>query len=652
MATTPSASTSVETTAAAAVAGLDTVCVIAPVPVQADITPRQYGSPDAVAEVHGYSEGVEYCSFHTQETRKPYIFIGVPIDVLGTVGRKDVSGNSDTSVADVTAGADGSLTEHEGVVNVIKGGTVGTDQIVIEYSLDGGLHFKKVKLGDADEYAIPNSGLTLSFGTGDLTAGDTVLTWSGTGPVASTEDIALARTALASQLKSFRSIMVIGDVADGTDAAAITDEIEAYETENQRFVYARLSVPDRLPLAEMSHTLARMTGAPTLTFETTGDTIARATGSWIADGFQVGDTVTFSGTPSASNDFTAVITVLSATTMTTAHNLVDQVTALASCVGYPTLTFLEVGASGDTLTRNRGSWLADGFRAGDLITVDGTSSNDDVLGFEVQTATALVLTMAGSPADLDNETISTQSVTVSAGQTKAEWVAELEAEFAEIVSPRVDLSLGRARKASPYSGFNFRRPASWVASLREYQHDLHIATWWKKLGPTGWTLNDADGNLVEYDDRVDGGAASAAQFTSLRTWSNGPAGSFVALSLTRESEAELTSRTHNAAVVNLACATVQLNTELVIGQSLVLNDDGTATEDSLSAIELQVNSALANALLASRSEGPRASKAVWSASRTDVLNVPEAELTGVLDLNLRGTIHKVTTKVRIRTGGA
>jgi hypothetical protein len=84
----------------------------------------------------------------------------------------------------------------------------------------------------------------------------------------------------------------------------------------------------------------------------------------------------------------------------------------------------------------------------------------------------------------------------------------------------------------------------------------------------------------------------------------------------------------------------------------VLNDDGTATEDSLSAIELQVNSALANALLASRSEGPRASKAVWSASRTDVLNVPEAELTGVLDLNLRGTIHKATTKVRIRTGGA
>src|SRR6185369_1317986 len=45
-------------------------------------------------------------------------------------------------------------------------------------------------------------------------------------------------------------------------------------------------------------------------------------------------------------------------------------------VGSPTITFAEVGATGDTITRSRGSFLDDGFAADDRITVAGSVSNN------------------------------------------------------------------------------------------------------------------------------------------------------------------------------------------------------------------------------------------------------------------------------------
>jgi hypothetical protein len=53
-----------------------------------------------------------------------------------------------------------------------------------------------------------------------------------------------------------------------------------------------------------------------------------------------------------------------------------------------------------------------------------------------------------------------------------------------------------------------------------------------------------------------------------------------------------------------------------------------------------------------KSEGPRASGAAWKASTSDILNVPDAELTGVLDLRLGATLEKIRTRVRIQTAGS
>ncbi len=187
-----------------------------------------------------------------------------------------------------------------------------------------------------------------------------------------------------------------------------------------------------------------------------------------------------------------------------------------------------------------------------------------------------------SKADVAAETIGSYAVTVTAGQTKAVWMADLEDEYEPIDdAPRISLGVGRARVLSSYSGWFMRRPAQWLVSAREYQHDIHIAPWRKDDGGLNASLEDADGNPVEWDDRVDGKAASAARFTSLRTWSNGPAQTFVALSLTRASDSSKLVHTAKANVANLACALVQLNTEnAAIGVDLVLNEDGTATQES------------------------------------------------------------------------
>jgi hypothetical protein len=317
----------------------------------------------------------------------------------------------------------------------------------------------------------------------------------------------------------------------------------------------------------------------------------------------------------------------------------------AVVTGGPTLVF----SASDTIVRNRGSWLADGFRVADSVTVDGTASNDVTLA--AVTVTALTLTLANG---LASETILASSVTVTAGETKAEWMSRVDDEFADVdgtTSTRINLSAGRGAFPSNYSGWLRRIPAGWLASVRSYAHDLHVPTWRKDIGPLGASLFDANEELVEWDDRVDGGAGSAARFTTLHTWPNGPRGAFVAQDLTRAGDGQISSQHHNQAVINDACNTVQVATENVVGRTLILNTDGTATKGALAVIAAEVNAALELELLTSRGEGPRASSAVWTPNPADVYNVPEPLMTGTLVLLLNGTVHSVTTTVRIPVNG-
>lgn len=661
----PRATTTVQDQAGAAATGLDVVCIFTPCAVSADYVPRQLGSAAQVYAQHGYCEGVEYAALHAEKTRKPFLVCGLPIVTVGAISRENKSGNTGSSVSTITAGGTGILAEHEGtlVVDHAAGTTVtiGTDQIKLKYSLDGGRSYKSYRLGTAASFTLPYVNASVAFAAGTLKGGETIHTWFGSAPRSDSAGWALARAALAAQQKGFRSIMLMGDLQNSTEALAYNTQLEAYETANERFIYGRSSVLDRLPQAALSRVRVSMTGAPTLTFLEVGasaDTITRSAGSWISDGFAVGDVITITGavaSAGANNLASAVIASLTATVLTLGGAAGDDVVnegPISGCtvVGTPGLTFAEVGGTGDTITRSRGSWLTDGFRVGDKIVVSGTVSNNitAVVGLTAVTATVLTL----NTDDLAAEVVGSYGVTLTAGQTKAAWMAAIDAAFAAVDDNfRIDMSAGRGRIESPFSGWLARRPAAWAASLREYQHDLHRTTWRKGDGPSGFDLFDADGNLVEWDDRVDGEAASAARFTALRTWANGPLGAYIALSLTRASEGSLLVHTSNVAVVNLCCTTVQLNTEdAAIGVDLELNADGTATAESLATIKKQVDNALSQALLVNKlREGKRASSASWTPDATTLFNVPTPVLTGVTDLLLKGIVHSVRSSVVVKT---
>jgi hypothetical protein len=650
----PRARVQLDQQAVAGGSGLDILTVIACVAQNADAMPRVFSSIDALLEQHLYAPGVDYCAMHVEETKLPVIFCGVPIAVPGTVGRIDASGNTGTSVVSVAVGADGALEQLDGIVTVIRGGVVGTDQILLGLVLDGGFSDPKtIRLGTATSYVIEHYGLTLSAGAGSLVTGDTVLRFSTTAPLWDADGIADARAALAAQQKQSRNWNVIGDVPTLALGSSVLTQINAYATANDRCSLARIAARDRKVQAAMSRVHVRMTGTPTITFAEvggTGDTITRSAGSFITDGFAVNMTVSVSG--SGSNNFThGKITAVSATVLTldTQDLVAEGPVPDVVIIGSHALTFAEVGATGDTITRSGGSWLADGFAAGDLITVAGTVSNNfaDKL---VTAVTATVLTL--DTQDLTAEVIGSASVTITAGETDADWKADIEDEFEDLDGePRLDIGAGRAFKQSPITGWFLRRSAAWAASIREYQHDIHVATWRKDLGVlSGWFL-EKRGVKVEHDELTDGGLL-LGRFTCFRTYSNGPSGTFIAMSLTRADDGSLLSRTHNMHVANLACNIVQGQTELVIGIDIELNEDGTATEDSLTGIEGRVNSALSAALLQNaKGEGKRASDVRWVASRDDVLNVTGAELTGTVDLRLKGTIEKINTRVRVQTAG-
>jgi len=662
----PSATTRLQDESGGLATGSDLCVVLAPVATNDDHISRLFSSAQAIYDFHGYSPGLDFAAIYFQATGKPVMFGGLTIGTPGTVGRFNNSGNTGTSVVSVAAGGDGALDECDGVLKVTTGGTIGTNGIILSLSMDGGRTYVPVRLGTASSYTIPYVGQVLSFAAGTLVAGDTVLTWHSVAPIASGASVTDAKVALAAQTRQARRWLYESTISVAGDLTEIKAAIDAYETTDERYALCKASLRDRLPYAEMSRITVGMTGAPSLTFAevgATGDTITRSAGSWVTDGFVGGDRVTV--TLSASNNIVdALVTTVSDLVLTLdTTDLVDE-GPVAGCVvtGSPGIIFAEVGATGDTITRSRGSWLDDGFRTDDNITIAGTASNDGTTTAGIDTVTALVITL--DTDDLVAEAIRADLITIEAGETAAAAVAALDTAMVTITSDeRLDLGYGRGAMLSPVTGWKLRRPVSWADMILSYQRDFAETTWWKDLGsidsriPAGFDLTaplgfpyaaaGAASQAYEYDARVTAGAL-AARFTCARTWGNGPAGAFIAQSLTRADDGSLLGMSHNVDVANLAQTVVQATTEKFAGQTLVLNDDGTPTAASLKQFENKVNGQLRRYLLSNvGGYGPRASSAVWTAATDDDLSVADAVLNGSLALVLKGTIVHIATTVKV-----
>jgi hypothetical protein len=659
MSTLPSARVSIDDEAVAFGDGEDVIAVCCPVPGTVSPTCTLYSSTKDILDEKGYCQGAAYSALHHDETGLPVLFVAMPVATAGGITHVDRSGVTGTSVLSIAAGADGVLEAVDGSAVVTSGGTVGTDTIVIDLSLDGGFVTKSVRIGTATSYVIPYIGQTMALGAGTLSVGD-VITWKSYGPQWSASDLPAVRTALAAQAVQVRSCIMIGDADDDTKIEAVRSAMETYATTSERFTLARVALRDRHRTAEAVGFRGRTVGA-TLTFDEiggTGDTITRLAGSWITDGFTVGDTIVVTGAvaTAGANNITAVIATLTATVITlgTEDLVAEGPITSATITCYSTFTFAEVGATADTITRSSGSFITDGFKAGMTATVDGSASNDGS-AFDIETVTATVLTLGS--ADLAAEVISGEDLVLTASEAKSVWRADIIADVEDIsgdTARRIDSTGGYGAKLCPITGWRFRRSFAWAFSLREYQHDLHIPAWRvADDGLAGWTLEDASGVVVEHDERADGGLL-AANISCARTLNNEP-GVFCALSLTRANPGSLLSRTHNMYVANAACTAVQRATQREIGQILVLQrtgaNQGKATEASLVKLQKRVNQGVALALRDTRGEGDRASGADWVASRADILNIPGATVTGILTLDLNGTIETINTTVRVPAGG-
>lgn len=635
----PSANLQIKEAAGAFAAGTDLVVVMACVVQSYDLVPRPMSSTQDILSQYLYSQGADYCASHFAETGKSVVFLGLPIAVAGTHGSENNTDVTGTCSITVTAASGGIMEQVAGVLTVVQGTNVGTDQIIFDLSCDDGETSNRVLLGTATTYTIPNFGIVLNFGSGTLNAGD-AFTFLTTAPLYNGSSITSARNALAAQEDLQRSWIVIGESTPAL-AADVLAEANNYETENERFVYARVNAPDVNPLADKSQVNFKMTTFTSVTFAATGHTITRVGGSFVTDGFAVGQVVTIAGTTD-NNGVIGVLTGVSATVLTFASGVVNEgpLTSGVSISGSEGLVF----AAGDTITRSTGSWLNDGFAIGMTVAITGSASNN--VSAVITNLSATVLT--ASATTFTSETASSSSVTVTEVETYVGFVTAQGAAFSGIdAAKRIDISIGRTRKTSEISGCVFRRPASWVASIREFQHDIQVPTYEKDLGPLdNCSLADANGNIVEYDERTEG-AALPGRFTCLRTYANGPRGCFVALSLTRDTEGAILSRTQNASVANLAAAVIQAETENQVGAVLELNPDGTGTDASLALIEQKVNDQLQINLLGQFDEGPRASQATWSASRTDDLAPVGATLHGKGQLGLDGTLEQIDTVLTV-----
>ncbi|HQY59803.1 MAG TPA: hypothetical protein PK141_00275 [Polyangiaceae bacterium] len=653
MPTRPQATLSIATTGGAYAGGDGYAVIMACVGKNADGVPRVFTGDTALLDQHDYSPGVDLAAHLLKKTKCPIVFVPLPIVTAGAV-RMQRSTGTGTSIITFTAGTYGYLEEVDATLTVTTGGTIGAGSgPIFTLSLDGGRTTKTVRLGTASTYTIPYVGIVLNFGAGTLVAGDT-LVFRFTAPKWDNAGLTAARTALAAQQKASRSWNIVGDLANSTEAGYVTTIANAYETANKRFVYARCNVrdggtPSMLAKSSGVKRWVKITAAETLTFAEVGatdDTITRSVGSFVDDGLAVGDVVTVAGT--TLNNVTGRIKTLTATVLTfDATDLVAEVTAagVGSIVASNGFIFAEVGGTGDTITRNAGSWITEGFAVGDIVAVTGTASNN-VTTDALTAVSATVLTLGAT--DLVAEEIGSHNVTIVKVLSKAADVSLADAAFASVdAQKRIDLGYGRARVLSPITGWEFRRPFAWGAAIREYQHALHIATWQNDLGPLdGFDLEDSNKQICEYDERVDGGAL-AARFSCYTSPDNGPLGTYVAMSLTRATDGDVLAYTHNIAVTNKFCSIVQAETTRMVGKTPTLNADGTATEGELKLIEARINQALTEGLLTpgKEGEGQNASSATWVASRADDLRGTGKTLHGSGPLGLRGTVTNVDTAV-------
>lgn len=172
----------------------------------------------------------------------------LPINALGTAKAVQFTGTGTSAITTTLDGTYGAFDDMFVEMVVARGGTVGTTGIQIQVSLDAGRHFgPSINLGTAMSYAIPDTGVTLDFGAGDLVTGD-VARFQTIAPAWNIAGVQSAINALATSVfavQGWGSMHLVGPIS-AADAQTLDGYIDSLR---QQYNFARILVSCRDALA-------------------------------------------------------------------------------------------------------------------------------------------------------------------------------------------------------------------------------------------------------------------------------------------------------------------------------------------------------------------------------------------------------------------
>lgn len=620
---------------------------------------RLYDSADEVKAERGFGAGYEFAAHYGEMADGQILFSGLTAAVAGEISHVDNTKMKGSSTASFTGAP---FDDEQLQVKVADDGNdgngtdVGTAGISIQYSRDGGLTWSRaLRLGTATSYAIATVGVTVNFSAGTLKTGD-IASCVCTAPMWDSAAITAAISALLKRADKPRAILVCGDCPDRTTLQELIAQAAALRAGN-RFTQLFFSLRDYLPPATFqgSRTFEASLSAAIVTVNAAGKTYTRTTGSFLTDGLQVGDTVNWAGFVNGGNNGHHVITALTATVMTVAEVLVDEVNVAdttCSTLGQS----LTATAATKKYTRTVGSWLTEGFAVGQTATFTGFVNAENNGDHLITDVTATDLTVAEVLVD---ETPAVFGVTASAKELDSTWTAALggvvgDTLATELLDQGVSPYGGRGRRVSPTDGSNKRRPAAWWTLIRWMQHDPAVAPHRVSDGALGGgdiTIVDANGDPEDHDERTMGGLLEN-RISCLESKDDRP-GVFVSLALTLDDDDAVLSRVQTKGVSDIICDIVQTETSSKLGSSVETKKDGTLTEAAARAIEDHVRGAVQKKVLVKGPlDGEPQASSIDSITISRTANVlqPGTLVPTVTKWTPLGTLEQITNTVQANSG--
>lgn len=171
----------------------------------------------------GYGKGVEAACLYL-DAGIPTAFMKVANTTIGASGAVTHVG---TGVSAMTVSVATAFDDAEVVIKIITGAaTVGATTVVLQYSFDGGITYSANKSMTGTTYAIPNSGLTVSFTAASAVAGDTY-SFAATAPVWGASDLTTALGLLTGASQSLWRLIHIVGPASASVAGTVDTAIQA-----------------------------------------------------------------------------------------------------------------------------------------------------------------------------------------------------------------------------------------------------------------------------------------------------------------------------------------------------------------------------------------------------------------------------------------